>query len=153
MMNPKFEVAGRINKPVAQVFEAVVDPDQLSGYFTTTGAKGRMKTGVTVQWSFPEYPHDIPVEIIEVVENARIVLEWDAEPGDGLPAGTRTRTTMLFEPTDDDRTLVRISEEGWPANDAGLRSSYENNGGWMHMLCCLKAKLEFDITLRDGMWA
>lgn len=151
-MEPKFEVAGRIDKPVHEVFEAVVNPDQLSGYFATGGVKGRMETGVTVQWMFPEYPEYFDVEVTEVVENERIILEWEAEPVDGLPEGVRTRTTMLFEATDDGRTLLRVAEEGWPATDAGLRSSYENNGGWMHFLCCLKAKLEYGITLRDGMW-
>lgn len=151
-MELRFEVAGRVNKPVDQVFEAVVDPGQLSGYFATAGARGRIETGATVEWNFPEYPESVPVEIIEVVDFERIVLEWDAEPSPGLPGDLRTRTTMLFEALDAERTLIRIHEEGWPSTDAGLKSSYENNGGWMQMLCSLKAKLEYDVRLRDGMW-
>lgn len=34
-MELKFTVGGRISKPVAEVFEAVVDPAQLSEFFTT----------------------------------------------------------------------------------------------------------------------
>lgn len=153
MMELRFDVAGRINKPVDEVFEAVVDPGQLSGYFATAGARGRMETGTTVEWTFPEYREPVPVDVIEVVENERIVLEWDAEPHPGLPSDLRTRTTMLFEALEGERTLIRIHEEGWPPTDAGLRSSYEHNGGWMQMLCSLKAKLEYDVRLRDGMWA
>ncbi len=151
-MEMKFEVSGKIGKPVDQVFEAVVDPDRLSSYFTTTGAKGRMVTGATVEWSFPEHPEPFPVEVVEVVDNERVVLEWEAAPTPGLPEHLRTRVTMLFEPLADARTLVRIQETGWPSNQAGLQSSYDNNGGWMHMLCCLKARLEYDIALREGMW-
>lgn len=151
-MELRFEVSGRINKPVDEVFEAVVDPDQLSGYFTTTGARGRIEAGATVEWSFPEHPEYFPVEILEVTANERIVLEWGAEPTPEHPESARTRVTMLFESLEDGRTLLRIREEGWPSTNAGLASSYDNNGGWMHMLCCLKAKLEHDITLRDGMW-
>ena len=55
-MDPRFQVSGRINKPVQEVFEAVADPKQLSGYFTTGGAKGRLETGVTVQWEFADFP-------------------------------------------------------------------------------------------------
>jgi uncharacterized protein YndB with AHSA1/START domain len=44
-MELKFEVHARIARPPGQVFEAVADPDQLSRYFTTGGAKGRLETG------------------------------------------------------------------------------------------------------------
>ncbi len=44
-MELKFTVGGRIAKPVAEVFEAVVNPDRLSKFFTTGGAKGRLVAG------------------------------------------------------------------------------------------------------------
>ena len=40
-----FTVSGRVARPVAQVYEAVADPDQLSRYFTTGGARGRLEPG------------------------------------------------------------------------------------------------------------
>ena len=43
MMDLKFKVSGRISKPVAEVFEAVVNPDHLSQYFKTGCAKGRLE--------------------------------------------------------------------------------------------------------------
>ena len=55
-MDLKFRVAARIAKPVHEVFEAVVDPQQLSEYFTTGGAKGRLETGATVTWDFHDFP-------------------------------------------------------------------------------------------------
>ena len=36
-MTLEFRVNGRIGKPVAEVFDAVVNPEKLSGYFTTIG--------------------------------------------------------------------------------------------------------------------
>ena len=48
-MELKFRVAARIAKPVHEVFEAVADPGQLSEYFTTGGAKGRLETGATAE--------------------------------------------------------------------------------------------------------
>ena len=49
-MEPRFEVQLKILKPVGEVFEAVVDPARLSGYFTKA-ASGRLVAGDTVQWS------------------------------------------------------------------------------------------------------
>ena len=39
-MTLEFRVNGRIAKPVAEVFDAVVNPEKLSGYFTTIGETG-----------------------------------------------------------------------------------------------------------------
>jgi uncharacterized protein YndB with AHSA1/START domain len=43
-----FTVSGRVSRPLAEVYEAVADPDQLSRYFTTGGARGRLAPGATV---------------------------------------------------------------------------------------------------------
>jgi len=149
-MELKFEVSGRINKPIDDVFEAVVNPDQLSGYFTTGGAKGRLETGATVSWDFHDFPGAFPVEVVEVETNKRIILKWD---GDEDPnGGTETMVTIRFEPTDDGRTIVSIAEEGWPETPKGLKNSYNNCMGWSQMICAMKAYLEYDINLREGMY-
>jgi uncharacterized protein YndB with AHSA1/START domain len=143
-MEPRFEVQLKIRKPVAEVFEAVVDPQRLSGYFTRT-ASGRLAEGMTVKWSFPEFPEEFPVKVQEVVTNERIVLEWQAQEG-----GYDTRVEMLFKPLDGQATMVQIRESGWRDTPKGIESSYGNCGGWMHMACCLKAYLEYGINLRAG---
>lgn len=158
-MDLKFKVNGRIAKPVAEVFEAVVNPQQLSHYFTTGGAKGRLEPGATVYWSFHDFPGEFPVIVTEVEPNRRIVLQWDAHegaPADGdaaaTSAGYKTTVTMEFEPLDDGRTLVTISEHGWRETPAALNASYGNCHGWTQMLCSLKAHLEHGINLREGMY-
>lgn len=157
-MDLKFTVSGRIAKPVGEVFEAVVDPSKLSRYFTTGGAKGRLKTGATVSWDFHDYPGAFPVEVVEVLENRRIVLRWQANEGvpeageEVTSAGYMTEVTMTFEALEDGRTLVSISEIGWRETQTGLKGSYGNCMGWMQMLCALKAWLEHGVNLRDGMF-
>lgn len=154
-MELKFKVSARIARPVAEVFEAVADPKRLSGYFTTGGAKGRLETGATVTWDFHDFPGAFPVEVAEVVQNERIVLRWAADDGDPVPgqsAGYQTTVTMTFEQLDDGRTLVSISEEGWRQTPGGLKASYNNCGGWMQMLCAMKAYVEHGINLRQGMF-
>jgi uncharacterized protein YndB with AHSA1/START domain len=97
-MELKFRVAGRIAKPVPEVFEAVVNPEQLSRYFTTGGAKGRLETGATVTWDFHDFPGAFPVKVIDVVKNEKIVFQWAAfeGPGSETPAYDTT-VTMTFE--------------------------------------------------------
>ncbi|MCO5147788.1 MAG: SRPBCC family protein [Aquamicrobium sp.] len=150
-MELKFTVSGRIARPVAEVFEAVVDPEQLSRYFTTGGARGRLETGATVHWDFHDFPGAFPVEVVEVEKDRRIVLRWEAEAGTAAE-GTFTTVTMTFEPTGDGRTLVTIAEQGWRDTEAGLKASYGNCQGWMQMLCALKAHAEYGINLREGMF-
>jgi uncharacterized protein YndB with AHSA1/START domain len=160
-MELKFRVAARIAKPVQEVFEAVADPNQLSRYFTTGGAQGRLETGATVTWDFHDYPGAFPVEVTEVVPDQRIVLQWDAADGDQLDAegrpevtgaGYRTTVTMTFKALDDGRTLVEIAEEGWRENQGALEASYGNCQGWTGMLLALKAWLEHGINLREGLY-
>ena len=149
-MDLKFRVFAHISKPIEQVFEAVADPDQLSRYFTTGGAEGRLETGATVTWDFHDFPGAFPVHVIEVVPNERIVLEWKAN--DDAAAPHNTRVAISFEAADDGRTLVAIEESGWRESDAGLKSAFGNCMGWSQMLCALKMWLEHGINLREGMY-
>jgi len=158
-MDLKFRVAARIARPVHEVFEAVADPAQLSHYFTTGGAEGRLETGATVTWDFHDFPGAFPVTVVEVVPDERIVLEWgahEAESGEigakGIKTDYNTTVTMLFKPLDDGRTLVEIVEEGWHDSPGALRGSYANSEGWTGMLLALKVWIEHGINLRDGLY-
>lgn len=146
-MSLGFRISGRIGKPVADVFDAVVNPTKLSGYFTTIGgASAPLATGKTVTWW-----GDVPVEVDEVTKDKRIVLRWDASVPAGEPA-YKTRIEMNFEPLDDGGTLVTIAEAGWREGENGLTKSYLNCEGWTQMLCSMKAFLEHGINLREGFY-
>jgi uncharacterized protein YndB with AHSA1/START domain len=143
-MQPKFQVQLKIRKPVAEVFDAVVDPQRLAGYFVQKSS-GPLVEGTTVQWTFSEVPGEHPVVVRQVQRNERLVLEWAVAEGD-----YDTRIEMLFEPLDATNTMVRIKESGWKDDPKGIEASYGNCGGWMHMLCSLKGSLEYGINLRAG---
>jgi uncharacterized protein YndB with AHSA1/START domain len=149
-MSLRFKVSGRIARPVHDVFEAVADPDQLSQYFTTNGAKGRLETGATVVWDFADFPGAFPVHVVEVEQDRRIVLRWQAADAEDDPY--ETTVTMEFESLDEGRTLVTIAEEGWRENPAAQTASYGNCEGWTGMLCAMKVWLEHGINLRDGFY-
>lgn len=151
-MELKYRIFAFISKPVREVFEAVADPAQLSQYFTTGGAEGRLEKGATVTWDFDDFPGAFPVYVTEVVPDERIVLEWKAnEQGEDVP-DYRLTVTIAFKPTDDGRTLVEIAEEGWRDTPAGLKGSYGNCMGWAQMVATLKVWLEHGINLREGMY-
>ena len=159
-MDLKFRVAARIARPVHDVFEAVVDPEKLSAYFTTGGAKGRIVPGATVMWDFHDFPGAFPVEVVEVEPDHKIILRWAANEGEPPnvedsvrePVPYKTKVTMTFTDLKDGRTLVEIMEEGWRDNQGALQASYGNCQGWSQMLCALKVWIEHGIRLREDMY-
>ena len=142
-MEPKFQVQLKIRKPPAEVFDAVVNPKKLTGYFVQNST-GPLVEGKTVKWSFVEAPEPFDVVVKKVEKNERIVFEWPADDK------INTRVEMVFKSLGGDGTLVQISESGWRPDEAGFKSSYGNAGGWMHMMCSMKAFLEYGINLRAG---
>lgn len=146
-----FTVAGHVAKPVEQVYEAVADPEQLSRYFTTGGARGRLEAGDTVTWDFHDFPGAFPVQVLQAEAPRRIVLRWAGEhlvADDGM-----SRVQFDFEPVDDGaRTKVQISESGWQPSEAGFQRAFDNCEGWTSMLAALKAWVEHGINLREGFY-
>ena len=149
-MDLTFRVTARIAKPVAEVFEAVANPDQLSQYFTTGGAKGRLETGATVHWDFADFPGAFPVEVLEADGSTRIVVRWGGEPHATVGAA-HTDVTFEFQ-AEGDCTKVVISERAWRLNRAGAQGAFGNCMGWTGMLAAMKAWLEYGINLREGFY-
>jgi uncharacterized protein YndB with AHSA1/START domain len=146
-----FTVSGRVSRPCAEVYEAVADPDQLSKYFTTGGARGRLEAGAEVTWDFHDYPGAFPVAVLEAEPSRRIVIQWG---GDETTSETGTTTTTFeFEPLDGDtRTLVSITESSWKPTAGGAKSAFGNCEGWTGMLAALKIWVEHGINLREGFY-
>ena len=160
-MRLRFTVQTRIQRPVADVFAAVHDPRQLSGYFTTGGSSGPLDPGKTVLWTFHDtgsQPVTVPVAVRRTVKDSRIEFSWAAseglhDPKTGAvphPGGYDTLVEMTFEALGEGETLVKIVEGDWKDTEGGLQGSYGNCQGWMNMSCCLKAYLEYGINLRRG---
>ena len=146
-MKLKFSVQTKIQKPVAEVFDAVRNPEKLSKYFTTGGAKGALEEGTTAMWRFADFPGEWPVYVKKVIPNQLIVFEWESSEG-----GYNTRTEMKFEALGKKNTLLSITESGWKDTPKGRKSSYGNCQGWTQMSCSLKAWLEYGINLREGSY-
>jgi len=102
-MEFKFTEYAKIRKPVAEVFDAVVNPAKLKQYFTTGGANAPLVEGTTVTWDFADFPGAFPVHVRKVVPNRAIVLEWQAADGK-----YDTRVEMSFEALDSESAKVQI---------------------------------------------
>ncbi len=150
-MLKEFTVWVHVSAPPADVYEAVADPDKLSGYFTTGGAKGRAETGATVTWEFADFPGPFDVEIDEAAPPTRLSFRWDANEEGADPF--KTTVTFVFEPVDGGkRTKVSVTESGWHDTDAGQKAAYGNCMGWSQMLMAMKAWVEHGINLREGAY-
>lgn len=160
-MELEFKVAIKIQKPIAEVFDAVYNPKKLSGYFTNGGASAPLDPGTTVTWAFADAvgePMSFPVKVKQTVPNKLIEFSWGAGEGEfDIKTGSQQETggydtvvKMEFESLGANDTLVRIQEGKWRETPKGLQGSYGNCQGWMHMACCLKAYVEYNINLRKG---
>jgi uncharacterized protein YndB with AHSA1/START domain len=146
-----FTVSGRVARPCAEVYEAVADPEQLSHYFATGGARGRLEPGAEISWDFHDFPGAFPVTVVEAAPPRRIVIRWDGNETSDV-SGTTT-TTFEFEPIDDGaRTLVTITESSWRLTAEGAKAAFGNCEGWTGMLAAMKVWLEHGINLREGFY-
>jgi uncharacterized protein YndB with AHSA1/START domain len=147
-MELKFTVQARIQKPVAEVFDAVYNPSKISKYFATGSASGPLDEGARVMWKFADFPDvEAPVEVKKMIPQKLIAFEWESAEG-----GYNTRVEMQFEALSANETLVKISESGWRDTPKGLETSYGNCEGWTFMAAALKLFVERGINLRDGFY-
>jgi uncharacterized protein YndB with AHSA1/START domain len=146
-MELKFQVQTKIQKPVAEVFDAVYNPRKLEKYFTTKRASGPLDAGATVIWEWDYWPTAYEVHVQELVENELIAFEWPTHDGEVM-----TRVEIRFESLGESETAVSITESGWTEDQTGLKNSYDNCAGWMQVCCSLKAYLEYDINLTKGFF-
>jgi uncharacterized protein YndB with AHSA1/START domain len=135
-------VRERILKPVSEVFDAVVDPHKMCNYFAT-GASGPIQLG-KVEWEFGDVGAKVSIDVLEVVENRRIVLE-------SADLGPLIRTTIEFTPDGPDVTVVTVTESKFPLTEEGVKLALGQNAGWTYTLCGLKAYVQFGFNLRTGL--
>jgi uncharacterized protein YndB with AHSA1/START domain len=70
-----------IRKPVADVFEAFINPE-ITTKFWFTKSSGRLEVGNQVRWDWEIYGVSAPVTTKTIEPNKRIVIEW---PGYSAP--------------------------------------------------------------------
>ncbi|HEV7475672.1 MAG TPA: SRPBCC family protein [Pyrinomonadaceae bacterium] len=129
-----------IRRPVAQVFEAFIDPD-ITTKFWFTKSSGRLEVGKQVQWDWEMYGISIPVTAKVIEPNQRIVMEWPGYSG-------LTTVEWTFAPQPDETTFVSITETGFTGDgDSLVKQVTDSTQGFSLVLAGLKALLEHDVRL------
>lgn len=131
----------QIQKPVNEVFSAIVSADKMNRYFIES-ATGNLETNKTVQWKFPEFDDIFPVTGKEIKENEYVSFDWSGEPN--------MLVEIFLQPQTDHSTVVKIVEHEMEKTDAGIKQMMQQTEGWANFLACLKASLEYNINLRNG---
>ncbi|MEH7225004.1 SRPBCC family protein [Bacillus sp. JJ1566] len=135
----------KISKPVNEVFEAFVDPAKIGNFWFSSSSE-RWEQGKIITLRYNEYNAEVLIEVKEIELNSKIVFQWGAN-------GAGHTVTITLNELDDASTIVEINEEEFNENNADFISQIlDNKEGWVFMLTCLKAYLEFDVcTLRAGL--
>jgi uncharacterized protein YndB with AHSA1/START domain len=129
-----------IRKPVAEVFEAFVDPAVTSKFWFTRGS-GRLEPGKQVQWDWEMYGFSVQVAVKTIELNKRILVEWstDASP---------TTIEWTFTARDDGTTFVSITNSGFSGEaDEVVKQAIDGTEGFAFVLAGAKALLEHGIRL------
>lgn len=135
----------KIRKPAHEVFEAFVDPAKI-GNFWFSSSSARWEHGKTITLRYDEYAAQVDIKVLDVEADKKIVFQW------GAP-GEEHIVTISLQALDHAATIVEVREEGFNEGDENLTSKLlDNKEGWVYMLTCLKAYLEFGVTqLRAGL--
>src|SRR5687767_6681041 len=112
-----------IRKPASEVFEAFVNPD-ITTNFWFTKASGRLKAGEDVKWEWELFGVSTTVSVKELVQDERLVIEWDGYSG-------RTSVAWTFTIRTDGTTFVSITESGFSGSgDEVVKQALDSTGGF-----------------------
>jgi uncharacterized protein YndB with AHSA1/START domain len=144
MTSEKLEinVAMQIQKPINEVFDAIVNPEKMSNYFISQST-GIMEEGKNLIWKFPEFDFECPVRVAKIEKDKYISYYWEN-------SGKELLVEMTLTERENNSTLVSISEKDMDNNEEGLKWLSGNSFGWSNFLACLKAYIEYGINLRKG---
>ena len=138
----EIEVAMQIQRPIHQVFDAIINPDTMTHYFISKSS-GMMEEGAELIWNFPEFDMDYTVRIGKIIKDEYLSFYWMVEDKELF-------VEMSFAEKENSSTLVTITEKGMDNDEKGLKWLSGNSFGWSNFLTCLKGYLEYKINLRKG---
>jgi uncharacterized protein YndB with AHSA1/START domain len=138
----EIKAALQILKPANEVYEAIIDPSKMSGYFISKGS-GILKAGEKILWQFPEFDMEFPIKVDKIEKDKYVSFFWEVD-------GTELLVEIKLTPRAIGSTLVNITEKSRKNDESGIKWLQSNTEGWANFLACLKAYLEYGINLRKG---
>lgn len=129
-----------IRKPVAEVFEAFINP-AITTKFWFTKSTGKLVLGKKVEWTWEMYNHTVPVLIKSIEANKKIIIEWGNY-------SERTNVEWTFRQLGENLTFVSIVNSGFTGDTEQLISQIrDSTEGFTMVLAGLKAYLEHGMQL------
>ncbi len=130
-----------IRRPVAEVFEAFVNPEITAKFWFTQGS-GRLEIGKQIRWEWEMFNHSELITVKAIEKNERILIEWDSY-------GTLTLVEWAFVPHSDDSTWVSVVNAGFAGSgDEIVKQAADTQEGFVLVLAGAKAWLEHNINLK-----
>lgn len=127
-------------KPVAKVFEAFINPE-ITTKFWFTKSSGRLEVGKQVIWTWEMYNVSAQVNVKEIEENKRILIEW------GDP-DAMTEVEWIFTSYENGATFVSIINSGFRGDgNSVVAQALDSTGGFTTVLDGAKAWLEHNMNL------
>ncbi|MBY6038054.1 SRPBCC family protein [Fictibacillus nanhaiensis] len=138
-MNTEIITKLKIRKPAKEVFEALVNPEQMSNYWFSSGTS-RVEEGKEITWRYDEYNAEGIITVLEVEEDKKIVFSWGGQDQE-------TVVTITLTEMDNFESIIEVNESGLKEEDPEIVTKMiGQKEGWVYMLTCLKGYLENDIT-------
>ncbi len=134
-------VEDRIPRPVADVFEAIVDPAKMAQYFISRGS-ARLGPGADVEWEWADVSAKQSIHVGQFTAGSTIGFAWSAT---GIP----TKVTIMLTP-DGDGTKLVVTEAPFALTEERAALAVQQTQGWTDFCCGLKAYLVHGINLRRG---
>ena len=128
-----------IRKPVAEVFEAFVDPD-ITSKFWFTHSTGRLCEAQRVRWEWRMFGVSTDVNVLELEQDERLLMEW------GSP-GKTTTVEWTFQ-SGPKGTNVVVEQRGFDGDPSQrVAAAVESTEGFTLVLAGAKAWLEHGLRL------
>jgi uncharacterized protein YndB with AHSA1/START domain len=129
-----------IRRPVAEVFEAFVEPAVTRRFWFSRGS-GRLEPGAAVRWDWDMYGVGTDVKVKAIEPNRRILVDWDV-------ASQPTEVEWRFEGRGD-AAWVTVENRGFHgAPDEQVAAALDSTGGFALVLAGAKIWLEHGIDPR-----
>ena len=129
-----------IRKPIEDVFQSFIDPSITSKFWFSAGS-ALVEEGSRIEWHWSWYNLVVPVQVLRVVNNESILVEW----GEGKDL---SKAEWTFQAINSNRTFIRIRNFDFLGEgDQLVNQVTDSTGGFTMVLAGCKAYLEHGIQL------
>lgn len=136
---PYAESAMLIRRNVNDVFNALIDPE-ITTNFWFTKSSGPLIQSQIVRWEWEMYNHSLEVNVLEIVDNEKILMQWGEDP--------KALVVWKFEAYGSEATFLHVVNTGFKGNAQEVLSQVrDTTGGFCWVLAGMKAYLEHGIRL------